>query len=265
MLAAKRVLNLQSPHETTYICCYTTAITEDEFKAHILWADVIVTQPISLNYRDHPYLSARFIIDNSGPACKIVIFGNCHFEFYYPDLVYYKHKGETLHVPCDYHYLSMIQCYREGATVEDYIKKHVQNPEFRTSKSLFALAEKSLGELERRTEQAKAEYMGSNVVILPIAPFIRENYQRLLLFYSVNHPSKYLLQYIGERLVDILQIDNTINYNEDPLCTPLCILYKCIQAAVTFDIDLHQPLLSGETTVQGITRLYYNSYLREGM
>ena len=51
-----------------------------------------------------------------------------------------------------------------------------------------------------------------------------------------------------------------INYLLDPSDTVRCIIYKCIQKCVQFDISVNTPLLLDQTTPYQITMLYYNTY-----
>jgi hypothetical protein len=76
----------------------------------------------------------------------------------------------------------------------------------------------------------------------------------------MNHPTKYLIQFICEQIIDILKIKNTINYNIDALDTPKCILYKCISKNVNFNIYENKPLLKNFNNVYNITKLYYDTY-----
>ena len=68
------------------------------------------------------------------------------------------------------------------------------------------------------------------------------------------------MQYISEQILEILQEPNTINYDIDPLNSTKCIIYKCIQKVVNFDINQHTPLTNNKTNNYDITKLYYNSY-----
>ena len=76
----------------------------------------------------------------------------------------------------------------------------------------------------------------------------------------MNHPSKYIFQYISEEIINILQIKNTIDYDIDDLSCLRCIIYKCIQKNVEFDISKHTPLICNETNINSITKIYYDFY-----
>lgn len=76
----------------------------------------------------------------------------------------------------------------------------------------------------------------------------------------MNHPTKYLIQYICLGIIEILQIPNLINYNIDHLDKTKCIIYKCIQKNVNFDITNHNPLLKNISNKYDIIKLYYHTY-----
>ena len=75
----------------------------------------------------------------------------------------------------------------------------------------------------------------------------------------MNHPTKYLLQFLSENIINISNIDNTINYKIDPLNDPRCILYKCIENVVNFKIVNDFKTNNFIDTVS-ITKLYFDTY-----
>jgi len=76
----------------------------------------------------------------------------------------------------------------------------------------------------------------------------------------MNHPTKYVIQFICEKITDILKIQNNINYHIDILDKTKCILYKCISKNVNFDINNHSALTLDITDIEKITQLYYDTY-----
>ena len=42
----------------------------------------------------------------------------------------------------------------------------------------------------------------------------------------MNHPLKYIFQYISEEIINILKIKNTIDYDIDNMSWLICIIYK---------------------------------------
>jgi hypothetical protein len=157
----------------------------------------------------------------------------------------------------------MIECYNNKLSIEHYTNNYVNNLNLKTKDELDNIAENSLNELKKRYEEHKNKFNDKNIFIITIHDYIKNNYKNKLLFYSMNHPTKYLLQYICEEIINILTLPNTINYDVDILggySHPRCILYKCIQKSVNFNVDDHTPLTKNKTNINEITQLYYDTY-----
>jgi hypothetical protein len=264
--AVQKTLNLQNFKEER-IWCFNTEISCFDFTNLIKKSDIIVTQPINDNYKGKSYLSTKYIIENCKNDCKIIIFDSCHFDFYYFDLTYkFLNPNELLVKPIDYHYNGMIDCFKNKLSIENYIHDYVDNIDLKTQDELEELANKSLNELKRRYNETFERYKtNDNVYIISTHDFIKENYKNKLLFYSMNHPTKYLIQFICENIVNILRMKNNIDYNVDVLDCTRCIIYKSIQKCVIFDINNEIPLTNNFNDNYSITKMYYDTYTCEGI
>lgn len=259
-VAIMKTLCLRNNYWCHSIQCDITGMNKEAITDCIQKMDIIITQPISDNYRNVDYLSTSYIINNAKKNCKIIIFDSCYFDFYYFDLTYKKVNNDVLHQPIDYHYNKLIECYSKNLPIEFYIDTYINNEELKTSEELDHIAENSLNELKNRFEANKKKYNSENIYIISIHEFIKNNYKNKLLFYSMNHPSKYVIQYICEEIINFFQIPNTIDYNIDYLDNPRCIIYKCIQKNVIFDINDCLPLTLNNTDKYLITKIYYDTY-----
>lgn len=262
--AVLKTLNLNETYNVCHIECWKENIEKQYFTDIINKCDIIITQPINDNYRDVDYLSTSYIIKNKKTNCKLIIFDSCYFNFYYFDLTYKMFNNDVLHKPIDYHYNAMIECYNNNKSADYYINNFVNNLDLKTSEELDTIAENSLKELQNRYKNNKEKYNDQNMYVIGTYEYIKNNYKDKLLFYSMNHPTKYLIQFICERIIDILQIRNTINYNIDTLNNPKCILYKCISKNVNFDINNYKSLTLNLDNNEKITQLYYNTYKEIG-
>ena len=261
--AIRLVLNLPSKYNIFSIECFSTNIESDEFTNIVKKSNIIITQPIHDNYRNKDYLSTKYIINNKNNDCKIILFNPLYFNYYYFDLNYKKiNNDEILKTPIDYHYNDMITSYKLNLPIEKYFEYYVDNMYYKNNDDLDKLAKESLNELDNRYQIMINEYVNNNSNIIPIyiTDFIKNNYKEILLFYSMNHPSKYLFHFITHEIIKILNIENTIDYNIDPLNNPKCILYKCIQNSVNFDINEHQSVTLDKVGDYEITKLYFESY-----
>jgi len=260
MIAIKKTLNLPNNYETHHIECWTTTISQDEFNNILNDCDLIVAHVTNDVYRNKPYLTTSYIIQNKNINCKIILVCNCYFEFYHFDLTYKTFNNNRIGNPCSYHYDKMIECYINNYSIDYYIDNFVNNLELKTTEQLEKLAENNISELHNRFIYAKSKYNCENLYFIPVSEYIKQNYKDKLLFYSMNHPTKYLIQFICEHIISILQIDNNINYNIDVLNYVKCIIYKCISKNINFDLTEHLPLMNNITDVYKITQKYYEVY-----
>ena len=264
LFAILKTLNLSQNYNIFHIECWSQDIDQQYFTDIIKKCDVIITQSISNNYRNVEYLSTTYIIQYKNPNCKLILFDSCYFNFYYFDLTYKMFNNDVLHLPIDYHYNKMIECYNNGHSTEYYINNIVNNLDLKTSEELETIALDSLNELYNRYVNNKEKYKDNNIYIISTYEYIKQNYKEKLLFYSMNHPTKYVIQNICEEIIKYLQIENTINYDIDLLSNTKCILYKCISKNVNFDINNNNPLVLNNTDINKITELYYDTYKQIG-
>ena len=260
VFAVSNTLNLSQDYNTFHISCFGDDINKEYFIDIIKKCNIIITQPIHDNYRNVEYLSTSYIKQHKIAECKLIIFDSCYFNFYYFDLTYKSFNNDVLHKPIDYHYNQMIDCYNEHKSIEHYITHIVNNVDLKSSEELEMIAQNGLSDLLNRYKLNQEKYNNVNMYIISTHDYIYHNYKDKLLFYSMNHPTKFIIQFICEQIIDILQIENTINYNIDMLQNPKCILYKCISKNVNFDINNHTALTLGLTDVTDIVKLYYDTY-----
>jgi hypothetical protein len=255
-------------YKVVNILCWQGTIEKEYFLNNIQTADIIITQPISPNYRDTDYLDTEFILNNSKKSTKVIILPSLYFNFYYFDLTYKFLDGNILHEPSDYHYNKIIECYKKKLDKHFFIENYVNNSEYKSVKELETIASESINELSRR-EKLMEEYNKIRpVIIIKGSEYIRENYKKQLLFYSMNHPTKYLMQYICKKILnELLNVSDEKFINLDLVVDPLFlnergILYKCIQNVVKFNINDYTPQLSKfkANNIEQIVSIYYDTY-----
>ena len=258
--AIMKCLNLNKSYITHYEACFLSTLNKKEFTTLLKEPDIIITQPIDDEYRNLDYLNTKYIINNTNGI--VIIFNSCYFDFYYPDLKYIKYNNNnSLNEPIDYHHQYMIDYYKKGDTIQNYLDNCVNNPNLIDQKSLLERANNSINELRNRDIDIRNKFCTKkNVYFISITDYIEKNYQEKILFYSMNHPSKYLLQFICENIINILNINNSINYTIDPLNNPRCILYKCLESTVRFKIDNDDIIVNNFTDTFSITKLYFDTY-----
>ena len=131
----------------------------------------------------------------------------------------------------------MMDSFKKNQSVESYLTNFVNNKDLKTKDELENLANKSILELEKRYNENCIKYSNNkNIFVLTSSEYIKNNYKDKLLFYSMNHPTKYVIQNLCEQIIVILNINNTIKYNIDILDNYKSILYKCIEEILYWNI-----------------------------
>lgn len=262
--ALSKVLNLpQNQYNSHSIECFTTNHTEEQFLNIIKESQIIITQSIQNDYRNKTYLSTSYILLNCSHTSQIIIIDSCYFPFYHFDLFYYYTNNTTrLRTPCEYHYREMMTYFIQNKTIDEYINQIINNSDFKTQTELEEIAEKSIIELQQRFQHSQQLYsIYSNCKVITCWEYIKNEYKNKLLFYSFNHPTKYIFHYFGEHIISFLNLQNNINYEIDPLQHLKCIIYKCIYKVVNFDINqTDSPILKNCKNYKDIVKLYYDSY-----
>jgi len=250
----KDVLNLsQDEFNVCYVPCFTTSYTDLEFDYILKQSDIIITQPICDNYRDKYYLSSNYVVNKCKEKATIIFLNNCYFDFYYIDL---KYDNNTNNNETNYYHELMDYCITNNYNFDYYNNNYIENKELKTLYELKANYNKNINELKKRYEHM-FEFIKPYTFFINVVPFIEKNYKDVLLFYTFNHPTKYLLQFLAEEIIEILKIPNTIDYELDPFSNFKPILYSCIQKAVNFDIKQYKPLINNETNLFNIYNLYF--------
>lgn len=258
-----QTLNLSNKYyNITMIICFNTNIIEKDFLKIINNSDIIITQSINNNYRDKYYLSTSYILEHCSKLCKVIIYDSCYFNFYHFDLTYKYNKDCIINKPCDYHYTNMIDYYKNNKSKKDYLLNIVNNKNFKSSTELENIANKSIEELKKRynLNQNKYSKIRNDIYIISTYDFIKDNYKKKLLFYSINHPSKYIFHFICNSILKYLNIESKMNYDVDLLSHLRCIIYKCIQNVVEFDISKYEPKLNNLSNNEEIINLYFDKY-----
>jgi hypothetical protein len=226
----------------TYIPCHLTEQNEEEFCETIIQQDMIVTQPINTLYRDKTYLSTSFVIQNAKSSTKVIVFPSLYFNFYQTDLIYYQVEGKNLSVPIDYHHAHILQYFSSSKSFDTFLSDVVHNENLYTNEYYDKLSNTQLEELEHRENKFKSVNEKDNLYFISVVDFIKQNYKEKLLFYSMNHPTKYMLHFLAETVLRFVNMESiSIDYDIDPLDNIIPILYRSLQKFVNFDLQEISP------------------------
>jgi hypothetical protein len=211
--------------------------------------DLIIIQPISENYRNNYKYSTKSILNNVNINCKKIMFPSLYFDYYHPYTCYIYDKNNPawkLGCPFDYHDKNIINLY-----INNHTKSNLEN--FLLNEYKIKLFDQNILDdnyfinklntninnlIDR--ENKYINYCTKDTIIIKSSKFILENYKKNLLFYTINHPTKYLFYYISDKILTFLNIP-ILDYpdNIDPLKGLIIPIYKCIEKYVDFNIDYY--------------------------
>lgn len=232
--------------------------------------DLLVIQPIHNNYKGMYDFGTYNIVSKTKPSCKIILFPSLHLSFYYPNCTYIRHKNNSiLQNPIDYHDINLIRLCKEYTsfdTITSEFKKVINTISEKDIDSTNTLFQYSINDLEKRENEYESFIptdCADRTTIIKSSEFIINNYKNQLLFYSMNHPTKYMFQYICNEILTSLNIDLE-SYSEsiDPLLyNAVPILYKFIGKIVEFDIsEIPIVLCNRIVTLDEFIKIYYDVY-----
>jgi hypothetical protein len=206
--------------------------------------DLLIIQPISDNYKNNAKYSTQSIINNVSESCKIIIIPSLYFDFYHP----FNCSIDGCNEPLDYHDNNLIKLfidYGETLNNEEIYNKYLElfnNSDFLNSMIIENNLNKSIEEIIRR-EKNNCKYTADYVI--SCSNFIINNYANIYLFYTVNHPTKYMFYYVADEVLRFLGI-GLEKYDEeiDPLNIIILPIYEGLQSNLNFKISDFNGLLN---------------------
>jgi len=241
-----------------YICTpYIHDMSDDQlnylYTSTLPIIDLIIIQPISDNYKNNYKYSTKNILENVNKDCVKILFPSLYFDFYHPFITYITNiDGNALGKPYDYHDVTIIKGYKNGLLngidkntphmltyVMNEYYKGLYNEGIMDNKYMEDKLNKNIHNLILR-ENEYNNFVNENTYIIKSSDFILNNFKKNLLFYSMNHPSKYVFHYISNTILIYLQLPlDKYDDNLDPLKSLIMPIYKVIQKYVDFPIDYY--------------------------
>lgn len=223
-------------------------------------ADIIVAQRIRQAYGNASTIS---VLEHRKYNSVVILYNSCYMKLYYFDSTYYTYNNIGINEPCPYHYNSIINSYKNNLSVDQCDEYYIKNKFLQNKNQLLSIFNNDLEQLSLRYKDIiDMVHSKKQTYTIDIVNFIRNNYNRYLLFYSFNHPANILLKYICEQIVDILKIKNTINNSTTQLGQHRCILYTCLSNILDFDISKYPTRINNiiNTNSKNIINEYYTIY-----
>ena len=187
-------------------------------------ADLFIYQKVSHLYSA---FATERLLEALKPRAISYNFPVCYFRGYTPELVYLKKEGRTVRTPniSDYHNINFMRIYCAGGTEKQALYE-LHDIENYAASFIYRCVEASINELRRR--ECKLD--------TSISDFIMNNWQKQLLFYTINHPNIAVIVHIANQILKILG-ENLLAKKEvedisNPLSTTLVPMYKSIRCRI---------------------------------
>jgi hypothetical protein len=203
--------------------CYEITPEEinDFVKKKIKKLDLFIYVPTKDDYRNNYYLSSGYLLSHLRPDCIRISFPSLYYQVYDPQTTYLTDvNGRRIQEPHEYHdkiLITMFLRYQhlpDKEIIKKYIKYIIDENNF-NGDDLNKAARSSYEELKRREHLLEKDE--KNYYCLKIADFIELNSRKIRLFYSLNHPSKYVYLHLCQQVFSILGISED---DPDPLLDP---------------------------------------------
>jgi len=196
--------------------------------------DLMIYQPVSDNYKGIYQLSTRYLKDKLKSDCQVISFPVVYFTGYNPEVIYLKDlNGTVISEPFAYHDVNILRLFAQGKSVRDIVTI-IQSDEFYNSSFVKKQLNNTISNLNVR----------ENEIDQRLSPFIQDNFRNERLFHVFNHPSKTILSFIANLILERLGIKDrsfNISSNADILSKnslpiyPSIIKYLKIQFPCTSD------------------------------
>jgi len=234
------------------------------FYTHTLFElDLIIIQPINEDFNENIKYSTKTILNNTKNDCISILIPSLYFDFYHPYLCYLNGENGKVNEPIDYHDKMLIKlylAYKESSN-DEIIKIYMNifnNDIFINNNMCNDNLTLALQNIEKREINFK-NYTVNNTKCIYSYDFIKNNYQEKLLFYSVNHPSKYLLSYLTDEILKYLNIEcEKYNENIDPFNNLIIPIYNYLNHMINFDISKYNNMINDNELYNKYIDVYRN-------
>jgi hypothetical protein len=241
---------LMNENELNYFYTYT-----------LIELDLIIIQPINEDFNGNIKYSTKTILNNTKNDCISILIPSLYFDFYHPYLCYLNGEHGKIQDPIDYHDKILIKLYLANkelsneAIIEKYM--NIFNNEIFINNSMCNDNLKlALDNIEDRENNFK-DYIVNNTKCIYSYDFIKNNYQQKLLFYSVNHPSKYLLSYLSDEILKYLKIPfEDYPNNLDPFNILIIPIYNCLKSVLNFNITQYNDMCNDKELYNKYINIY---------
>ena len=225
----------------------------EDLETKIARTDLFIYQLVSDNYQGIKQLGTNYLCDRLANKGKTIAIPGAYFTGYHPATINLKDgEGNKITEPCDYHDVNLLYLFDKGKTVAETINI-IQKEDFYQPQYIFDNLAETLDELRRRETELD----------LNISDFIAQNYQQQKLFHTINHPGAVLLNYLADRILELLELPvSKQNPDYEVLDFTAFPIYPSVAKALKLDFTIKpQYRIKGEIlSLQQAVELFFDFY-----
>ena len=219
--------------------------------------DLFIYQNNAASYGEK--LSTDFLLKMLKPNCLKISFPNSYYKGYNPETTYLKHNGIIVKRFCDYHDSNVIKDYLLGKSESDVVSS-ILDIEYYSNDFIWENAKNSLSELRKRE-------MITDIII---SDFIEENWTKIKLFHSMNHPTNLVLLEVADRILTNLGLPklNTAERNshcEEYLGIVHLVIYKSFSKILSFEFSDEYKIVNGYFSIKDYIHILFQVYEELGL
>jgi Polysaccharide biosynthesis enzyme WcbI len=175
-----------------------------ELHGALAQAAIVLLQQVSEDYRDGIGLGTKTLAALSG-AATVVRWPSVFWAGYSPDLFYLRDAAGGLVVdgPFDYHDRSILQAFIAGASVAETCRV-LEDPSYPSDAP--AWADRATAELDERGRGCDVQ----------VTSHITSRFRDELLFFTMNHPTNGMLEFIAEQVFELIGVAGQVNDRRMP-------------------------------------------------
>jgi len=206
-----------------------SSIDKNEIYEAIKNTDIFIYQPISERFGEY---SSNNLISHLRTEAIIISFPVIYFSGYNPESIYLKDENnKKVNSFVDYHDINLLNAYHQKVDSVEFIH-NIQKPDFYSDSICRSFINDSISELKRREQD----------IDITIHDIISDSMMGERLFYSMNHPSNFLLFIIFNKILKHLGIEELkeiekANFSVNMLGRTMLYIYP--QVANMFELKIN--------------------------
>lgn len=203
------------------------AVTPDEVSTlhqELRKTDVFLFHPVHEEYRDNLGVGSETLKSFLPEDSLKISISPVYWNGYNPELFYMRNQdGSHMVKTFDYHNALIFRSYLQGLSIEETL-------------SLFKDPDACTVNLENHLMGLNELSYRESHIDIGVEPFIRNHFQETRLFWTLNHPTNFLLFYIADQIFKHLGIENDLVSFNDPQNIKYTIKLNELLGAVSFPI-----------------------------